>query len=616
MKHKISVELIALLGLSLIGIDLVARFYMRPPIHLRQIAILVLYAILHFWLLGRSRNSRPSLARAIASCAVGFGWLYSTHTRALSTMSHQGYILFVMTGLVLSFTCYLIITELQRPFPTPTPSRRGVTAAWLVAYGIIPIVGWLPYLLAYYPAKMNADSFWQWAQAHHITQYNNWHPVLDTWIIQACSLIYNSPASYIVLQIVIMAVVIAYALHLLRGLGAPRWLLLVLDGFYAVNPAIGILAITMWKDILFASLVFLLTTMFAKIGQQESWLRQPRHTVAFALVCFLVMCTRQNGPETVAAALVLLIFLVKSIRARLMVVAAAVFVLFALYTGPLLDSLHVIPNRLNEALAIPSQQIAATYKDKGKFTPQVKAYFDSILPAANWEKDYNPYTVNPIKWDKQYNAGVIDSDFGEYLSNWAQLLRLNPGTFIRAYFKQTAEIWQFVTPANMHLYLDTPVNLQNYPLYVRIRAKNDTTSPSVMERQSYETYVDTLKSFSPGSPVPTYAQFQDRVKRTLAPLYTNSRFAHLRTQVNKVFNHTRFTWANYFIKGAIPFFLLIVSLIAAVERFKRKGLIPFLPTLFVIITLAISMPAIDFRYQFGYAFAVPFLLVHAKRHSE
>ncbi|MBX6353458.1 MAG: hypothetical protein IRZ10_08980 [Thermoflavifilum sp.] len=518
-------------------------------------------------------------------------------------------IVFVAAGVMVSFTVYLALEELTQPWVRNT---RPCARWWGILYAVIPIAGWMPYFFAYFPAKMTYDSFWQWAQAHHITPYNNWHPILDTWIIEATSKLYNSPASYIVLQIIVMACVVAYALRFLQTMGMPQWLVLTLDFFYALNPAIGILAITMWKDILFAALILFFTTMVAKMVHDPSWLSPWRHVLLLIVVCFLVMNMRQNGPETVLASLVVLTLILKELRWRLVAVSASVLALFLAFNGPVLRYYHVIRNPLNEALAIPTQQIAATYKYGGTFTPELKAYFNRILPADHWVKDYNPYTVNPIKWDPQYRSSVITDNFPAYLRNWAHLLVLNPGIFIRAYMDQTAEIWQFSSPSQMRPYLDTPLNLQDYALSVRIRASSHAANPTIMIKESYMHYVSTLRSFHTSQPLPTYAEFTEGIQRTLEPLHTNSRFADLRSRIDWVFQQMAVTWQNYFVKGAIPFFLLILSLVASIRRFGSRGLAVYLPAIFVVVTLAMSMPATDFRYQFGFAFTVPFLLFYPK----
>jgi hypothetical protein len=607
----VKIRFLILVFASVIGIALTAIFYIHPPIHFRQPLLLGVYIILHFWLVWRHRNLKFTPARMLVSCLLAFAWLYSSHTQALSKMPLSQWVIFIVTGLCISLSFYLLTEELQKPFSKPT---KKVTPWWMLLYGLIPIIGWLPYFLAYYPGKMNADSFWQWAMAHRVTEYNDWHPILHTWMIQATTLVYDSPVSYTVFQMVVLSFSIAYSLYILHKMGMPIWLVLVIDLFYALNPVNGFLSITMWKDIPFAAAILFLTVFFAQIVNNSHWLKKRSNACYFVIVCFFAMNLRHNGIEVVVASLIILVLLAKEMRRRLLLLMIPIILLQVIFSGPIMHYFRVTKGQLNEALAIPSQQIAATYKHHGKFTPQLKTYFDQILPAQNWSKDYIPYTVNPVKWDHKYNQDVIYADFPKYLTNWADLLSLNPKLFIRSYLDHTAVIWQFSTPKGEIPYLDTQVDLQDYPSYryIRVSQENWHTSFETMKKVTYSKYVRTLKQSFPGRKVPTFAQYQARVSKTIAHLKTQPKSEKLRKTMDKVFKHTRLNWKNYLVKGAIPFFLLLLGLMASISRFRIRGLAVFLPALFVILTLGIAIPATDFRYLYGFVLSVPFLLFYPK----
>jgi hypothetical protein len=605
----VKVRFLFLVLASVIGIAMTAIFYLHPPIHFRQLILLVLYIILHFWLVWRHRHLNLSPARMLTSVILAFAWLYSSHTQSIRHISFSHWFIFILAGLGLSLSFYLLTEELKQPFSNPA---KKVSPWWMLLYGIIPIAGWTPYFLAYYPAKMNADSFWQWAQAHRVTPWDAWHPILHTWMIQLTTLVYNSPASYIVFQILIVSAVIAYSLYSFQNLGMPFWLVLVIDLFYALNPVNGFLTITMWKDIPFAASILLLTVLLTKIVADNNWLKKRTHVVSLIIVSFFAMNLRTNGLEAVLASLIIMIIIIKELRRRLLFIMIPILILQFIFSGPLMSYFNVVKAPLNEALAVPSQQIAATYKYHGKFTPELKAYFDQILPAKNWSKNYIPYNVNRIKWDPKYNANVIYASFPKYLSNWASLFRLNPNIFVRAYMKQMAVIWQFSTPKKVLPYLVSPSTLQHYPFHVVIRSPKPSwhQSRSDQIKANYSVYAQSLSSH--GKKVPTFAEYQKRIKLTIDPLKTKPVSKKLKVTMDKLFNHTRHNWKNYFLKGAIPLFIMLLGLLASISRFKWRGLIVFLPAIFVILTMGMAMPATDFRYSYGFVLSVPFLFFYSK----
>lgn len=605
---------LTVIGISLIGILGTALFYMDKPI-IWQFGILALYIAIFFWMLARQwEHLRWQWGKGVLSLILSLGWIYSSHGRAIHTFHWTTWILALVACVTIGFTFYLSITELEHPFEQRSGPIRRI---WALVYAIIPFAVWFCYFMVYYPGKMTYDSFWQWAQAHQITPYNNWHPILHTWIIQVVTHLWNSPAAFALLQMIVLSCVISYAMMTLRRLGMPLGMVLFIDLVYAIDPVNGFYVITLWKDILFATMVLLFTVLLAQVYQsQGAWLKKTPNIIFFGVVAFLVMNLRDNGPEVGIAALVLGIALLRGVRIRMTIVSAIVIVLYFVFTGPVFQAAHVIKNPLNQALAIPTQQVAATYADHGHFTPELKSYFDSILPASHWVKDYTPYTVNPIKQDHAYNQKVIEASFSTYLKNWAGLLARNPVTFVEAYLNQVATIWQFHSVPGVRPYFDTSLQLQQYPIGLRMMAPTSAYSDPLNQviQVSYQAYVKSMHEHFPGVAVASYQTYEARALRDIHPLTTRPLLSSHAVQhlFEDFLGGTGHVWANYFAKGAIPLFLLVVSLIGALRRFGGRALSVYTPPLFVIVTIAMGMPATDFRYCFSFVLSVPFLLFFGK----
>lgn len=558
--------------------------------------------------------SKFSLKRTIFSFVLAGAWIYSSHTHAFTSLNSVMWLVTIMAFLMFSLSIYCVIYWLEQPFSVFKLYKPEWW--WGVIYGLVPALVWFIYLLTYFPGKMSYDSFWQWDMAHHIMPYNAWHPVLHTWFIQATSGLYDSPVAYFVIQIVLVSAIIGYALYNLQGFGVPIIWVVLIDLVYALNPVNGFYAISMWKDIPFAACILLLTVLFAKICFSKGlWLERLSHMVALVIVAFITMNLRDNGAAVVLAALVVFIALVKGARIRMIMVTVPVFILYLLFNGPLMNVFHVIKNPLNQALAVPSQQIAATYKSRGHFTPELKQYFDQILPAENWAKDYHSYTADPIKHDPMYHSDVITKSFSTYLKNWGGLLVLNPRTFVSAYLKQVSAIWQFQSTAQMKPYFTSPLELQDYPLGIKVNAPTKywgDSKPKLM-KVAYQHYVQQTKLASPKLPVMSYIQYQKAAAQTVAPLTTTSWFPQLKPVLDKIFKLIQYTYLkNYFLKGAIPLLLMVIGLVAVFRRREFRNIAIFLPAVFVLITIAMAMPAPDFRYSFSFVFTVPFLFLLGK----
>jgi hypothetical protein len=285
------------------------------------------------------------------------------------------------------------------------------------------------------------------------------------------------------------------------------------------------------------------------------------------------------------------------------------------FNGPVMAAFHVIKNPLNQALAIPSQQIAATYTNHGRFTPELKQYFNQLLPEENWVRDYNPYDGDPIKHDPVYNSAIITKSFSTYLKNWAALLALNPVTFVKAYLDQVADIWQFHSSAKLTPYFTSSKDLQDYPLGIKINAPNTywKDDQPALFRAAYQHYVEQTEVASPNLPVMSFDNYKKAVAQTVAPLTTKSLLPQVKPVLDTVFSAIEGTpLKNYLLKGAIPLMVLMIGLAAAFLRKGKAILGIFLPAGFVLITIAMAMPAPDFRYSFSFIFTVPFLFLLGK----
>ncbi|PZG35918.1 hypothetical protein C2D64_02490 [Listeria ivanovii] len=521
-------------------------------------------------------------------------------------------IILIATFFAITAFVLLLIQELKMEYKVKNQYKPKWTLFALFA--LIPFLVWMMSFLAYYPAKMTFDSYFQWGMAHGIRQYSEWHPMLHTLWIQATSFIYNSPASYIFSQIVVVSLIVGYAVYTLVKMGARIWIGIVISIGYAVYPVAMIYSATAWKDFPFAAFILLFTVLILKTVQSNGeWLKNWWHFAAFILVAFICINLRNNGIMIVVASLVFLLIFMKNFRIIIGGILVGTLGLNFLFSFIMTNGLHAQSNPLNQALAIPSQQIGATFYNDGDFTPELKEYFTSILPEENWEKDYNPYTVNPIKHDAEYDASVIEDDFGLYIKNWFKLLTHNFGIYVGAYLDQIAVIWQFDSPDDYKVYFDTPVDIQDMRYDVKAFAKffPDGLSEEEMNKLGYENYQKEYKETT-GKEAIGYDEYKERIKDSTNPLISITKSAGIKKITDDIYTKTTEEWQNYLLKGAIPLFFLMIAIASVCFQSSKKRLLIFVPVLMAIITIAVAMPATDFRYCYSFVFTVPIVFFATK----
>lgn len=526
---------------------------------------------------------------------------------------------FIFNSIIIIATFFVVtafVMLLMQEMKTEYKEQNLYKPKWTLfaLFSLIPFLVWLMSFLAYYPAKMTFDSYFQWGMAHGIRQYSEWHPMLHTLWIQATSFIYNSPASYIFSQIVVVSLIVGYAVYTLVKMGAKLWIGIAISIGYAIYPVSMIYSATAWKDFPFAAFILLFTVLILKTVQSNGeWLKNWWHFAAFILVAFICINLRNNGIMIIVASLIFLLIFMKNFRLIIGGILVGTLGLNFLFSFVMTNGLHAQSNPLNQALAIPSQQIGATFYYEGDFTPELKEYFTSILPEENWKKDYNPYTVDPIKHDVEYDATVIEDDFGLYIKNWFKLLTHNFGIYVGAYLDQIAVIWQFDSPDDYKVYFDTPADIQDMRYDVKAFAKffPDGLSEEEMNKLGYENYQKEYKAAT-GKEAIRYSEYKERIKDSTNPLISITKSASIKKITDNIYTKTTTDWQNYLLKGAIPLFFLMIAIASVCFQSSKKRLLIFVPVLMAIVTIAVAMPATDFRYCYSFVFTVPIVFFAIK----
>ncbi|HCW6742146.1 hypothetical protein DYZ85_02946 [Listeria monocytogenes] len=607
LNKKRAIVGVLLLLLSLLTISYYSETF---KLTLSWLLFTVVLVVLYF---RQEKNFQFQWTTLITSLVISLFWMASSFNGG----PYGGNFVFnsiILVGTFLVITIFVLLLLLEMRTEYKARQDRKVKWPFFALFTSIPLVVWMISFLAYYPAKMTFDSYYQWGMAHGIRQYSQWHPLLHTLWIETTSAIYDSPSSYIFSQIIVVSLIVGFAIYTLVKMGAHIWIGVCISIGYAIYPAAMFYSATAWKDFPFAAFILLFTVLILKIVQSNGmWLKNWWHLIAFVLVAFVCINLRNNGMMIIIVSLLCLLIFMKNYRLIITGVLAGTLGLNFLFGLVMTNGLNAQPNPLNQALAIPSQQIGATFYNDGNFTPELKEYFTSILPEENWKKDYNPYTVDPIKHDTKYNSSVIEDDFGLYIKNWFKLLTSNFGTYVGAYLDQTAVIWQFHSPENYKVFFDTSANIQDTRYDVRAFAKffPEGLSEEEINKLGYEVYQNEYKNAT-GKDAISYSEYKKRIDDSTNPLISISKAPSLKKITDSIYEKTTNEWQNYLLKGAIPLVLLIIAIAAVCFQRPKKKLLIFVPVVMALITIAIAMPATDFRYSYSFIFTVPIVFFATK----
>lgn len=461
--------------------------------------------------------------------------------------------------------CIALIVSTIRKHESSNHSNSIIPQDFILYFMIIFLTGFV-YLIAFYPAIMSPDSLSSWGQAH-TKEFNDWHPIVFTWIIMILSYIWDSPAIVSLFQILVLSLILAYSFCQFQKLGINKFLLVIMSFIIAIIPSFGIYNIIIWKDVLFSASILIFTVhLFMIMRSKGKWLSSKINIIFFFLASFGVVFLRHNGfPIFVLTMLALLLYYWKSVWK----IAGPTFLILVIaheiLTGPVFAYLDVKPSDPNEALSIPTQQIANIIKNDGNLTPEQLKYYNSIFPIEMWKEKYLPHTVDPIKFSwAEYNRKIIYDDFPKYFKTWGEVVVQNPSLAMEAFIKHTALVWQMSTP--QYGYTST---------YITFIMKNDYGLESKSINTSLTNGVTKYLEFSKAQPF------------------------------------VKLVWRPAFYAFFILLFWVVIFL-----KNGWKSTIVILPFLLNILSVAAAMPAQDFRYLFAnvlLSFVFPFMaLIHPK----
>ena len=462
--------------------------------------------------------------------------------------------------------------EEQSAVTESTPA--GLNLKLMFIYAGIVFLALLPLFLINFPGTMTVDSFNQLSQARGLTPLHDHHPWVHTLIIK---LFYNigyslsnnvtvGIAAFILAQMLLVSLGLGFTAETLASLGSGRMGAVIVIAGFILFPYHAAFTITMWKDILFALGVLIITILLYK--ELVAGIRPGvADSLLFVLSSLAVCLFRHNG--FYAYILCALIFAFRAIvnrrssdayvgkNARTAILTLVSILICLIINGPVKSGLNVQNGDFGHELAIPLQQIARVVQLNGDISDEEREELGRVNSIEYIVNNYEPGGAdNMIQWLVAGDSDYVKNNKGRFLKLYLSLGLKNPNAYIMAFIDQTKGYYTTMMPEQTAYYgiLPNGDNLDNYPIFgagVRIKI-NEILS-----------------------------KLQD-----VLPVY-----------------------AIFYSPGAC---LLILILMIGIEkvRGRRSMLLVFLPQLCLTLTVLIATPLVaDLRYAYALMLSMPSLIV-------
>ena len=423
------------------------------------------------------------------------------------------------------------------------------------------ITCWIPYFLSFFPGTLSLDSLGELNMIiNNFSNVTDHHTVLHILFIAIPYKIgfamFGTITSGIVLstitQMILLAYIFAYFITFLYERNISKNILIIILLFYAILPMNGYYSIVMWKDVMFAGSLLLLTIETIKIieKQKENKLNF-KNLISFIPISLLCIFFRNNAIYMYAILAIITLIIFKKHFKLFLSIFFIVFSTYIIIKGPILNYLNISKSASAEYIAMPLQQIGRMAYKNVNFTDKERKLINNLLPTEIMASVYNPYVVDAIKFNKNYNISAFDNNKGKYFKLWINLVKENPEIAIEAYSASTLGYW--------------------YP---------GVKYWSVMDYIPENEYGITLKPILP------------------EPL----------TYTIKALSSKEIPIINMQWSIGLGIWLMLLFSILTIKKNKLPAIYPFIPSIGIWITLMIASPVFgEFRYVYCIFVCLPLL---------
>lgn len=243
---------------------------------------------------------------------------------------------------------------------------------------LIILMGWLVYIIAFYPTIITIDAYNQLKQFFGLKNYytdsvvllsenmliTNHHPVLHTLLLGGAvslgKLLSNDNLGlffYSILQIGVLATTFAYSLKYLKQNQVKNRFIYIALLIYTFVPVFPFYAMTATKDVLYTAFVILLIIEIHKLLTQHKKMSVKRIIYLITLSIFISLM-RNNGILIIIPVLVSLLIYNKENRKEIIIILTSFIMITLIYLQIILPYFKITQISKREMLSIPFQQTA------------------------------------------------------------------------------------------------------------------------------------------------------------------------------------------------------------------------------------------------------------------
>ena len=348
--------------------------------------------------------------------------------------------------IILYKTVRYLICKLNSFKLKDSPNSQKIIPRLPIASFIFIVLCRIPWLLYSYPGIMTPDSINQFKQVIGMAPFSNHHPWLHTLTISLfyhigsifTSDINDAFLCFTIFQICFMAFAVSYLIWVISKYTKSLPLLCGIIAFYALMPYHNVMAICIWKDIMFSgTLLLFCTSLFYLI--KEGIKKQNIFSIILYFISGFLMCLyRSNGWYAFVITLPFLLIAFRKTWKIMLPFHIALLALVLWVKGPVMDHYEVTQPDFVESVSIPLQQVGRVIATGQELTQEQEELIKKIIKIEYVPELYTEYISDNMKeLVRTYHPEYFISHKKEYLKLWIELGFKYPDIYFDAYVAQT-----------------------------------------------------------------------------------------------------------------------------------------------------------------------------------
>ena len=344
------------------------------------------------------------------------------------------------------------------------------------------------FLLSYYPGIVSYDGNNQWQQVQSGIITNS-HPFFSTFFMLLLSKIWNSVTIVSIYQIIMFSISWGYLINILRVNGKKKKVITIIYTILVmILPLTSIFTITLWKDILYTTYLFLCALILYEWSDNGFKLNNFKYCL-LGIALSMVYSYRHNG--IIVAILLILIFYIicikkyrkkiisKNVFKKSFIVLLSFISLIMIISVPkkiYLDKSEEILKKENhiDYSTIDGYMLwmmGSHIKEGNVKSKKDQEFLNKIIPLQEWKKAYNPYLINYTSNSEYTDKEFLIKNNKKFEKMFIKYSLKNPGTIIEHYIKADALLFDPLASYHGYVYVFCFPEMWSLPDYTVIKPK-------------------------------------------------------------------------------------------------------------------------------------------------